>query len=274
MNYQRIYNELITNRQNNPLPKETYTERHHIIPKSHGGSNDKSNLVKLSAREHFIAHWLLWRIHRDNKMANAFNMMCNSLNKDKYINSYAFDEARNSHANTLIGVPKTYEHRRKIGESNMGRILSKETRAKISASRIGKKATDEAKLKMSDSRRGRVPYNKGKTHTEETKAKISNTLLEKQSIGFWKGKQMSEETRYKMSLSRIGKKIKQKIVQCPHCMKVGSNTNMKRYHFDNCNILPNNNGGNRNNIECPYCQKIGVPVNMRRWHFDNCKHRN
>jgi hypothetical protein len=36
-----------------------YVELHHIIPKSLGGPNNADNLVYLSAREHFICHWLL-----------------------------------------------------------------------------------------------------------------------------------------------------------------------------------------------------------------------
>jgi hypothetical protein len=36
-----------------------YFETHHIIPKSLGGDNDPSNLVTLTAREHFICHLLL-----------------------------------------------------------------------------------------------------------------------------------------------------------------------------------------------------------------------
>jgi hypothetical protein len=36
-----------------------YTELHHIVPQSLGGNNDKENLVNLTAREHFICHWLL-----------------------------------------------------------------------------------------------------------------------------------------------------------------------------------------------------------------------
>ena len=39
-----------------------YTEKHHIIPKSLGGSNSKDNLVALTAREHFICHLLLTRM--------------------------------------------------------------------------------------------------------------------------------------------------------------------------------------------------------------------
>jgi 5-methylcytosine-specific restriction endonuclease McrA len=36
-----------------------YKEIHHILPKSLGGSNDKSNLVELTAREHYIVHMLI-----------------------------------------------------------------------------------------------------------------------------------------------------------------------------------------------------------------------
>jgi hypothetical protein len=35
-----------------------YTEQHHIIPKCLGGTDDADNLVNLSAREHFVCHWL------------------------------------------------------------------------------------------------------------------------------------------------------------------------------------------------------------------------
>ena len=38
-----------------------YTEKHHIIPKSLGGSNGKDNLVVLTGREHYICHYLLMK---------------------------------------------------------------------------------------------------------------------------------------------------------------------------------------------------------------------
>jgi hypothetical protein len=41
-----------------------YTENHHIIPKSLGGSNDKINMVRLTAREHYVVHCLLVRMLR------------------------------------------------------------------------------------------------------------------------------------------------------------------------------------------------------------------
>lgn len=42
--------------------KDDYYEEHHIIPKKLGGVNTKDNLVLLSAREHFLVHWLLTKM--------------------------------------------------------------------------------------------------------------------------------------------------------------------------------------------------------------------
>lgn len=65
MDYQKVYNALILKRTAKPLKKtkELYTELHHIVPRCLGGSDDKENLVRLTAREHFIAHRLLTKIH-------------------------------------------------------------------------------------------------------------------------------------------------------------------------------------------------------------------
>ena len=44
-----------------------YTENHHIFPKSIGGDNSMDNLVLLTAREHFICHWLLTKMIKNKK---------------------------------------------------------------------------------------------------------------------------------------------------------------------------------------------------------------
>lgn len=64
MNYQKIYDALVQKRRENPLDKKIqYCERHHIVPQSNGGGNDKENLINLTAREHFFAHELLVKIY-------------------------------------------------------------------------------------------------------------------------------------------------------------------------------------------------------------------
>lgn len=75
MNYKQIYFNLIKK----ALQRESvdgYYETHHIIPRCLGGTDDKNNLVKLTAREHFVAHYLLVKIRPDNfKLINAAIMM-------------------------------------------------------------------------------------------------------------------------------------------------------------------------------------------------------
>ena len=63
MNYQEFIQSIIDNRGQWNLPVGTYWEGHHIKPKCMGGKgNTKSkhkNIIRLTAKEHFIAHKLL-----------------------------------------------------------------------------------------------------------------------------------------------------------------------------------------------------------------------
>ena len=43
-----------------------YVEKHHVVPKCIGGTDEKSNLVKLTPEEHYVAHQLLVKIYPDN----------------------------------------------------------------------------------------------------------------------------------------------------------------------------------------------------------------
>jgi 5-methylcytosine-specific restriction endonuclease McrA len=81
MNYFNIYNNLIERAKNRVL--EGYCEMHHIIPKCMNGSNDSSNLVALTANEHYIAHLLLVKMYPKNEsLWYAANMMANRNNKE------------------------------------------------------------------------------------------------------------------------------------------------------------------------------------------------
>lgn len=74
MRYQKIYNQLIERAKTRNLYE--YNEKHHIIPKCLGGTNDKKNIVKLTFREHFLSHRLLCKIYPDNKkIFYAFSSM-------------------------------------------------------------------------------------------------------------------------------------------------------------------------------------------------------
>jgi hypothetical protein len=103
MDYQYLYTEIINNSKHNESNIITdYFEQHHIIPKCLGGSDEESNIVKLTAKAHFTVHHLLCKIYPNNyKLASAFNFMCchTSNNRTRRINSRLFEIARKHFAN-------------------------------------------------------------------------------------------------------------------------------------------------------------------------------
>jgi hypothetical protein len=84
--YHKWYFSIIDNAKNKNIEKG---EKHHIIPKSLGGDNNKSNIVKLSYKEHFIAHLLLIKFTmgpEKRKMLYALYLMLYRHPHDKQIN--------------------------------------------------------------------------------------------------------------------------------------------------------------------------------------------
>ena len=98
MNYIKIYNNLVSNKTHRKKGKDVYYESHHIIPKSLGGDNEKSNLVLLTSREHFVAHRLLTKIYPNSwKMKFALFMMAQEdtkAAKGLSVNSNTYEKLR------------------------------------------------------------------------------------------------------------------------------------------------------------------------------------
>ena len=66
MDYKKLYINLILDARKNQAKLKVdgvYTESHHVFPKSLGGSDDKWNLINLTAKDHFMAHYYLAKIH-------------------------------------------------------------------------------------------------------------------------------------------------------------------------------------------------------------------
>lgn len=222
--YTNYYNSIIYRAKSRTMPKETYTEIHHIIPRSLGGSNSKSNLVLLTAREHRLAHILLTKMLIDpdhiKKMWYAAWMILRVENDSqaRHISKGKFYELAKINFSTLMSA------------RHKGKIVSEETRKKMSESRKkhagpnkGKSMSNEQKQKLSRSHTGKIvsqatvdkilESRKGYTHSEETKRKIaegnkgkampSKTNAQKKAVSEkLKGRVMTEETKRKMSESR------------------------------------------------------------------------
>lgn len=86
MNYKKIYECLIESRRNLGRFKgdDNYYEKHHILPKCFGGTNESENLVLLTAREHFVAHLLLVEMYEGRNKSK----MCCALWKMSTGNKY------------------------------------------------------------------------------------------------------------------------------------------------------------------------------------------
>jgi hypothetical protein len=194
MNYTKIYNQLMERAKGRKPEKGGYYESHHIIPTCMGGSNDKSNKVKLTYREHFIAHWLLHRANPTNKsLAASFHIMAfgtswRNARKERgnewTPSSRQLEEAKMSKVMERRGTKHSEETRRKISESNKGKVggragvkMSEESKEKMRLAKLGKKRSDEVKKRISEGKKKQVPtgpanHRYGTKHTEETKAKL------------------------------------------------------------------------------------------------------
>jgi hypothetical protein len=75
MDYKAHYQKLIEKASGRSL--SGYYESHHVIPRCIGGTDDSSNLIKLTPEEHYLAHLLLVKIYPTNpRLASAAMMMC------------------------------------------------------------------------------------------------------------------------------------------------------------------------------------------------------
>jgi len=213
MDYKKIYDNLMNDRLEKKserliLKKEGfYFEGHHIIPKYKGGSGNSSrpknnpNIVLLTAKEHFLAHQLLWRIYRDRPSALALHKMvsCNK-NQKRIISSKDYEEARLA-----------------FRETNMGNQYGKGVKKVVS---------EEQKRKQSQIMKGRNTGENNPAKRESVRKKISDKL---------KGRKKSDTHIEKLKISNQ-KKPK---IECPFCGILTNRLNSNKWHFNKCKLNPN-----------------------------------
>lgn len=174
--YTNWYCLIIANALN--TKKEGYTERHHIVPRSLGGDDSDSNLVRLTAREHFVVHWLLTKMVEGDarrKMAYALKMLMNAarpIQQRHKVIGRTYELTKLAANNYLQNREFHAEWREKLSVSAKARAALPSE--KIRRSALAKRLISEGKFK------GAVHYS-GKENTfakEETKAKIQQRMIE------------------------------------------------------------------------------------------------
>lgn len=152
-----------------------YHERHHILPRCLGGTDDKDNLIDLYAQEHFIAHKLLVQENPDNSsLIYAWNMMFVQLD-----NGERYEPSADEYAEVRLLVSEKKKKDMTGNTNRKGTTTSEEGKRNIgnakrgNKNREGKIHTEETKEKISESRKG-----KG-LHTEEWKENMSVLMSNK-----------------------------------------------------------------------------------------------
>lgn len=128
-----------------------YSERHHIIPRRLGGTNEPSNVVRLTAREHFICHRLLTK------------MTIGTDRKRMIFAAYALAHWRNTTRGSVKISSRTYDQ--------LKRDLA-DARKTMPGHNLGRTWTPEQRAKMKNKSDRSAQFHRGRKRSEETKAKI------------------------------------------------------------------------------------------------------
>lgn len=188
--YSRWYDALISRAKTRTI--EGYVEKHHVVPRSFGGTDSKNNIVSLTAREHYIAHALLWKMNfpgvYGSKMAFAFNTFISKMTT----------EARGIHHTYKISS-RVYENFRK----EYSRLL-KEKYAREGGTWVGRKHTEESKRKIGEKSKLKVfkrgpenpQWGKKRNLSSEEKAKRSASVKARWADSAYREKMIASRKAY------------------------------------------------------------------------------
>ena len=174
-----------------------YYETHHAIPKCMGGTNDPSNLIKLTPEEHYIAHQLLVKIFPDEPgLVRAAIGMTASKKVDGYIKNKLYGWLKKRNSIMMSKLSKNNQYR-------LGIKHTEEIKKKISASLKGRKKPKSMSIKLSKSVSGEnnpmygIPRtNKQKQQQSIRMSGLKNSTADKKIYLFKKNDQVFVGTRY------------------------------------------------------------------------------
>lgn len=136
------------------------------------------------------------------------------------------------------GIPKSEDHKKKIGNSQLGKVISDSQRKNIGAALTGKSRGPRT-AKTCDAISKSLT---GIKHTETRKLNMKNNQPDRsgnKNSMFGKvgelnpnlGRKNTSATRILMQEAALAS---QSVVACPHCQTSGKRSGMQRWHFDNC----------------------------------------
>ena len=181
MNHKKVYSDLVAKcklRGNYKKDLDYFTEAHHIIPKSLGGSDGLHNKVLLTPREHYIAHLLLIKMYPDSlEMIRAVRFMGD---RGKIKNSRLFANIRQAYTemssgkgNPFYGKTHSESNRKIMGDARRGKRMPPESIERTRLANLGSKRSEQAIQNMSIAAKNKKPW------------QISAVVINPRSLSLW-----------------------------------------------------------------------------------------
>lgn len=209
-----------------------YIEGHHILPRclclNETQISDKNNIAYLTAREHFICHWLLTKIFNENyRLFYALSRMSLEQHGLRKLTSKQYEICKK--ANSIASSLKTPWNKGRAGDEKLKTGPCPNSR-KLSISNSRKNTIKQECphcLKSID------PGNYRKYHGDNCK---QNPNINPQILIDRSNKQREQVLKsIEAGTHKHRTPTSFGIITCPHCGKEGTNIGpMKRFHFSNC----------------------------------------
>lgn len=145
-----------------------------------GGTDEKSNLVELSVEGHAEAHRKLYEEHGNWQDYLAWQGLLKLLTTEE-CGLVAVKKGYQKSRAAMTDVEKNRRNGNHTLKNKVGLFDQKYNaiRSEWAGNTFrGKHHTDEAKLKIGTANKGKIPWNKGKPQTPETKEKIRRSMIE------------------------------------------------------------------------------------------------
>jgi endogenous inhibitor of DNA gyrase (YacG/DUF329 family) len=206
--YTKWYDSIIDNAQKRDL--NGYCERHHIIPRSLGGSDEPDNLVALTPKEHFVCHLLLTKMTEGrNQILMKYAATLMAGYDGKWITGKLYESLRQGWSQDRDHIANRHKSRR-----SRGYWFSEEVKRKIGDANRGRKLP---RIDCEVCGKSVDPGNYKKNHGPNCGKKLYP---------------ISNEQKAKISKANKGRILPKN--KCPHCGKLADGGNYTRWHGDNC----------------------------------------
>ena len=157
---------------------------------------------------------------------------CYNLKRGGYGGGEPWSEDKKRYHKNKGTYKKSIEIKQKMSKSALKRFEDQP------GTFTGKSHTEESKIRMSNKQKGRPGRNKGKTLklSEERKKELKISCSRR-----FKGISKSEEHKQRMSKSMSNNPANSftQLLTCPYCGKEGQKPNLLRWHFTNCKEYKN-----------------------------------